>query len=125
MYIQKQVTTQKGLTMVMITKLIMLGIAVVCAVTLAFILLDFVTDKVKSTPSKKRNQVHFYVARDMNGTIWLYMGKPKRDSCSFVSSGLGLTLPSRDFSRYGLNANDYANLKWEDEPVEVFLNMGD
>ena len=111
--------------MVAIIKLIMIGIAIVCLVTLAFVAQDFVTDKVKSTPSKKRNQVHFYVARDMNGTIWLYMGKPKRDSGSFVSSGLGLTLPSRDFSRYGLNANDYANLKWEDEPLEVFVNMED
>ena len=28
------------------------------------------------------------------------------------------------FSNYGLDVNDYANLKWEDEPVEVFLNLG-
>ena len=28
-------------------------------------------------------------------------------------------------SKYGLNENDYANLKWEDEPVEVFLNLED
>lgn len=41
--------------MVVITKLIMIGIAVVCAVTLTFIVLDFVTDKVKSASSKKRN----------------------------------------------------------------------
>ena len=27
------------------------------------------------------------------------------------------------FSNYGLDVNDYANLKWEDEPVEVFLNL--
>lgn len=24
---------------------------------------------------------------------------------------------------YRLNEHDYANLKWEDEPVEVFVNM--
>ena len=111
--------------MIMITKLIMLGIVVVCAVTLAFIILEFVEDKVRSKSSKKRNGVHFYVARDMNGTIWLYMGKPKRTAGSFVSSGHGLTLSSRDFSKYGLDENDYVNLKWEDEPVEVFLNMED
>lgn len=107
----------------MITKLIMIGIAVVCAVTLAFIILDFVTDKVKSASSKNRNRVHFYVARDMDGIIWVYMGKPKRKAGSFISSKIGLTLPSRDFSKYGLDANDYVNLKWEDEPVEVFVNM--
>ena len=28
------------------------------------------------------------------------------------------------FSNYGLDVNDYANLKWQDEPVEVFLNLG-
>ena len=69
------------------------------------------------------NKVKFYVARDMNGTIWLYMGKPRRAPSSFVSYGHGLTLPSRDFSKYGLDINDYVNLKWEDEPLEVFLNM--
>lgn len=47
----------------------MLGIAVVCSVTLAFIILDFVADKVRSKSSKKINIVHFYVARDMDG--WL------------------------------------------------------
>ena len=111
--------------MIMITKLIMLGIVVVCAITFVFIILDFVENKVRSKFSKKRNIVHFYVARDMNGTIWLYMGKPKRTAGSFVSSGHGLTLPSRDFSKFGLDANDYVNLTWEDEPVEVFLNMED
>ena len=64
--------------MVAITKLIMIGIAVVCAVTLAFIVLEFVADKIKSTSSKKINRVHFYVARDKDGIIYLYIGKPKR-----------------------------------------------
>ena len=26
---------------------------------------------------------------------------------------------------FGLKYEDYANLKWEDEPVEVFINMED
>lgn len=69
--------------MVAITKLIMLGIAVVCAVTLALIILDFVTDKVKSKFSKKRNRVHFYVAKDMDGMIYLYLGKPIRGIAEF------------------------------------------
>ena len=111
--------------MVVITKLIVLGIVCVCAVTLALIILGSVTDKVKNTSSKKRNRIKFYVARDMNGTIWLYMGKPKRTAYTFISSRIGLTLPSGDFSKYGLDVNDYVNLRWEDEPVEVFLNMED
>ena len=110
--------------MVAITKLIMLGIAVVCAVTLAFIILDFVTDKVKSSSSKKINRVHLYVARDMDGIIFLYLGKPIRGIAGFHGfrdkNSFALT---HNLKRFGLNENDYKDLKWEDEPVEVFLNI--
>ena len=34
--------------MIAITKLIMIGIVVVCAVTLAFIVLDFITDRIRN-----------------------------------------------------------------------------
>ena len=112
--------------MVVITKLIMIGIAVVCSVTLAFIVLEFVEDKVKSKSPKKRNSIKFYVARDKNGTIWLYMGKPVRGDFYFLPCSNGKTLAtSKNFPMYGLDANDYVNLKWEDEPVEVFVNMED
>ena len=104
--------------MVVITKLIMIGIAVVCAVTLAFILLDFATDKVKSESSKNRNKVKFYVARDKNGRLYLYGGKPFRRDTYFYGNVFSL-----NFKSLGLNENDYKDLKWEDEPVEVFLNM--
>ena len=110
--------------MIMITKLIMSGIAVVCAVTLAFIILDFVADKVKSTSSKKINRVHFYVARDDSGRLWLYISKPIRAALGFIPNINGRLLALEgEFSKYGLDANDYDNLKWEDEPVEVFVNM--
>ena len=113
--------------MVAITKLIMLGIAVVCAVTLAFIILDFITDKVKNTSSKKINRVHFYVARDMDGNLWLYMGKPNRGVNEFESASneYCVVLTDNNFEVFGLNENDYKDLKWENEPVEVFLNMED
>lgn len=112
--------------MVAITKLIMIGIATVCALTLTFIVLEFVTDKVISKFSKKRNALRFYVARDKNGTIWLYMGKPVRGDFNFLPCSNGKTLTtSKNFPMYGLDANDYVNIKWEDEPVEVFLNMED
>lgn len=113
--------------MVVITKLIMIGIAVVCAVTLAFIVLDFVDDKVKSTSSKKINRVHFYVARDMDGNLWLYVGKPYRGRTKFlynVEKGSS-AICCHDFEIFGINGNDYKDIKWEDEPLEVFLNMED
>ena len=112
--------------MVVITKLIMIGIAVVCSVTLAFIVFDFVADKVKNTYSKKINIVKFYVARDMDGGLYLYLGKPFRGDGEFYGNkdANAFTLTG-NFRRFGLNENDYKDLKWEDEPLEVFLNMED
>ena len=112
--------------MVAITKLIMIGIAVVCAVTLAFIVLEFVEDKVKNTSSKKTNRVHFYVARDKNGELWLYIGKPIRGIAEFHGvMDKNMFALTRNLKRFGLNKDDFKNLKWEDEPLEVFLNMED
>lgn len=72
------------------------------------------------------NKVHFYVARDKDGVLYLYMGKPVRESSEFSPCRYGkLIKSSRHFSKYGLNEDDYDNLKWEDEPVEVFLNLED
>lgn len=75
---------------------------------------------------RMRNKVHFYVARDEDGPLYLFLGKPIRGKHTFFSCYHGGTLISSErFSEYGLNENDYANLKWEDEPIEVFLNMND
>ena len=113
--------------MIVITKLIMIGIAIVCAVTLAFIALEFVADKVRSKSSKKRNRVHFYVARDTDGLLWIYIGKPYRGRTKFFSDVKkgSCAICCHDFEIFGINENDYKDLKWKDEPVEVFLNMED
>lgn len=71
------------------------------------------------------NKVHFYVARDKNGTLWLYMGKPIRDVVEFrgdLDKGT-FVMTHYNFECFGLNKNDYANFKWKDEPVEVFINV--
>ena len=74
------------------------------------------------------NKVHFYVARENDGVLWLYMGKPIRCEGMFVSSwkkrGKRIGRGS-DLKMFGLNENDYKDLKWEDEPLEVFINMED
>ena len=114
--------------MVAITKLKMLGIAIVCSVTLAFIVLEFVEDKVKSASSKKRNRVHFYVARDKSGLLNLYIGKPERAYSVFVIFCGDCVCPLEneyDFKKFGLKLDDFKDLEWEDEPVEVFVNMED
>lgn len=73
--------------------------------------------------SVTKNKVHFYVARDKDGPLYLYIGKPERDEQEFMSD---YSWENADqFDKYGLDINDYTNLKWEDEPIEVFINMED
>ena len=72
------------------------------------------------------DKVHFYVARDKDGGLYLYLGKPVRMTEDFIQCNGGRTIEgAKGFLNYGLNENDYANLKWEDEPVEVFINLED
>lgn len=74
---------------------------------------------------KQRNKVHFYVARDENGDLWLYLGKPYRDKTEFISRSRQTICLAYTIERFGLKSEDYNYLKWEDEPVEVFLNLED
>ena len=88
----------------------------------------FVLDCICHTPKSEEpvNRVHFYVARDKNGSIWLYIGKPFRDDIIFRSNAdKKVFWLSCNIEEYGLKYEDYDYLKWEDEPVEVFLNMED
>lgn len=79
--------------------------------------------KIRTEP---KNKVHFYVARDKNRELFLYMGKPFRGIDRFHEYQNGCIITGdNNFYNYGLDANNYANLKWEDEPVEVFLNLED
>ena len=90
----------------------------------AFIIVLYYERKVRDLSAKTKNNVHFYVARDKNGKLWLYMGKPVRCNDAFIADlSKGNTLTHINFRCFGLNESDYINLKWEDEPVEVFLNL--
>lgn len=78
--------------------------------------------------TQPKNKVHFYVARDRNKSLWLYIGKPirKEESGAFTPKIHGFTISnSLRFEYFGLNIDDYKDLKWEDEPVEAFLNLED
>ena len=75
---------------------------------------------------KNQNKVHFYIARDKNGELFLYMRKPFRGIDRFHEYQNGCIITGdNNFYNFGLNKDDHVNLKWEDEPVEVFLNMED
>lgn len=87
-----------------------------------------------SKDTKNKNNVHFYVARDKGSNmLWLYLGKPTK--CNYTGrvqygcwSGSKSSEPicmEYSFEEVGLDKNDYKDLKWEDEPVEVFLNLED
>ena len=105
-------------------------IGAVFMLTMTITAMGKVQEPMNQEPSndvqKQTNNVHFYVAREKSGALWLYMGKPIRTSVGFLSShycrflGIGV-----EFSQYGLDMHDFDNLKWEDEPVEVFINFKD
>lgn len=96
---------------------------------LAFIIVFCYERKMKNMYAKidaaykNKNRVHFYVARDKNGTLFLYLGKPIRKENEF--SAHHVVYGSCYFKKCGLNVDDYKDLRWEDEPVEVFLNLKD
>ena len=81
-------------------------------------------EKLLNDYEKNHNQVKFYVARDKNGELFLYMGKPFRGIERFHEYQNGCIITGdNNFYNFDLNKNDFDNLKWEDNPVEVFLNL--
>ena len=92
---------------------------------LAFIIVPCYKSEIRTLSKSHRNNVHFYVARDKYDNILrLYLGKPLRDIDMFQSCNKGCVIVRQEyFSFLGLNEKDYNNLKFEDEPVEVFLNL--
>ena len=104
---------------------IMLVIAFILGAIVMFMLFCICHAAKQEEPS---NKVHFYVARDKDGTLRLYMGKPIRRDSAFVScweeGGKCMGLNS-DLRMYGLNENDYEDVTWECEPLEVFISMED
>lgn len=81
-----------------------------------------------SLKEDKTNKVHFYVARNKDKTLWLYLGKPiKYEDCdSYIPHRWGNVIIGEDrFKEVNLNPNDFKNLSFDDNPVEVFLNLED
>lgn len=97
---------------------------IILMLIIIFVIVFYYEHKIR----KYKNKVHFYVARDKNGPLYLYIGKPERRIGSFLNSyGSYIKAISNEssFKDFGLNIKDYKDLKWEDEPLEVFLNMED
>lgn len=80
----------------------------------------------KIRQAEPKNKVHFYVARDKDSTLYLYMSKPIRYNSYFCTDINGQLIASEpNFEAFNLRVNDFKDLKWEDEPVEIFLNLAD
>lgn len=95
---------------------------------IAFVIVLCYERKIRNLSVKPKNKVHFYVARDKNGAIFLYLGKPERQCYSiyfFYGTCNNFIANEYQFKDFGLNPDDFKNLKWQDEPVEVFLNLED
>ena len=95
---------------------------------LGFILAIIIVVMYEIKLKKPRNKVHFYVARDKTyNLLWLYIGKPIRfKSDAWLPGKHGTVIETESsFEILGLNKEDYNSLKWEDEPIEVFLNLND
>ena len=103
-------------------ELILFSLLLLLVFVVEFLVILSIERKIRAMP---KNKVHFYVARDMSGSLWLYMGKPIRFEIFFACGHGQVLVSSDDFPKYGLNIHDFDNLKWEDEPVEVFINMED
>lgn len=82
--------------------------------------------KIRNLSAQLRNKVRFYVARDVDSSLFLYLGKPQRDYPYFIPKSKGKYIAADvEFEKFNLEIDDFENLKWEDEPVEVFINMED
>ena len=94
---------------------------------IAFAILFYYEYKIRQIRrAEPKNKVHFYVARDMDSRIYLYLGKPLRRNVEFGTTAKCKCIASEeDFKNFNLDIKDFKDIKWEDEPVEVFLNTED
>ena len=86
-----------------------------------------------------KNKMRFFVARNLNGELSLYLNKRQRNNnirswygYSFYEQKCGKfkwastrIVEEEYFKDLGLNPDDFKDLKWEDEPAEVFINLED
>lgn len=105
--------------------LLFLMCCVIIIITGMVSIITFIVFYSENAKKKKlENNVHFYVARDKNDTLYLYLSKPVRSgSCFYPKFCGGLIASEPNFKNFDLEVEDFKYLKWDDEPVEVFLNL--
>ena len=88
-------------------------------------IITFIVFCFKNAKKKKlENNVHFYVARDKYGGIYLYLSKPVRSGSCFYPYFCGALIASKpNFKNFNLKVDAFKYVKWDDGPVEVFLKL--
>lgn len=73
------------------------------------------------------NQVHFYITKDKyDERLMLWIGKPRRCAAVWGYTATSHTVCYENyFGIFGLNPQVYKDIKWENEPVEVFIRLKD
>ena len=71
-----------------------------------------------------RNKVHFYLVQTSFMKFELFLGYPTKNISDRGVYWTGNRMYVDRLIDYGINLNDYSNLKY-DKPVEVFLNLED
>lgn len=73
------------------------------------------------------NDVHFYVTRDIDRRLELWIGKPIRIYGKYwghkYEDAVSIITNERFINNFNLNRSDFDNLTYDDEPLEVFLNL--
>lgn len=110
----------------------MIAVCIISFVVGAMIMMCAIRLMSCQKDKKPRNKVHFYVTRDSKlsiapDTLFLWMEKPNRFN-EMWNDSYDFCIPlcaERNFVNFGLKPSDFKDLKFEDEPVEVFLNLED
>lgn len=97
----------------------------ILSILLVFILFIVIITIYEIKLRKPQNKVHFYVVRDKDGELNMWFGTPYRYKGYWVNVYNSILIASGDkeLKLYGLDKEDYDNLKWENEPIEVFLKL--
>ena len=91
---------------------------------IAFVTVFYYERKIRNLSLKLKNNVHFYVARDKYGDIYLYLSKPVRSgSCFYPDFCGGLIASEPNFKNFDLKVENFKDITWDDGPVEVFLKL--
>lgn len=91
-------------------------------ILIGFVLAIIVMLVYEFRPIRKINKIHFYVTRDKNGELCLWINKPYRGLETWVNIDNSYILAINDnLKLFNLNVEDYNNLTFEDDPLEVYL----